>query len=380
MTPNIDLHERMRLIAARINEGRDSYAGRLDAWHRLGTVSGQFQTAEELLSAAKANFEVIKLQLEYRGQPVDGYGTFRIDQFPPKGLEDKAIPFQLKTGETYYLSFLAPVGSGYQVIQHTDGFELLDRLVGQIGGAHYETMGVLDFGRVVWAQVNPNFQIRVGEDVSDIYLSYITSHDSSRAHDIYETATRQVCRNTVKIGYLQKLAATLRIRHTRNAEKRVAALKMEIDEIKNVAMSMQERLTFLAGRRVQKESLTTIMNRLFPPTKNDDGVEESSTRRDNILAEILALYEFNDGNAFPEQRGTAYCLLNSLTNWVDHSRSSKGDGRAESAVFGSGDRLKTTALDLILAEAEGMPLMPVRGESVSVDWADLGLNIANTVN
>ena len=382
MSPSIDLAERIKIIGARIREGRDSYAGRLDAWHALGNVSGTFRSWKEMLDAAKAAFTVMKFQLDFQRSPVDAWGTFRLDNAIPLGLEEKAVKVTLADGQDYFLTFLGTVGGDYTVIQHTEGFDLLDHLVGQVDGAHYETMGTLDFGRIVWGQIDPQLSIRVGssDDVSEIYLTFHTSHDGSKAFDIYETATRMVCRNTFRLGSLKRLTSGMRVRHTKNAQKRIGDLKTEIDEIKSVAMTMQERLTYLSTRKVQKESLTTIFNRLFPPTKNDDGVEESSTRRDNILASILARYEYNDGDAFPEQRGTGLNLLNGIVEWVDHERSSKGDGRAESAVFGSGAKLKGDALDLILAEAEHMPLMPTRGPSVAVDWEEVGIKLPAKVN
>jgi len=356
MTPNIDQAERFKIISQRINRGQDSYAGRLDAWHNLGTVTGTFQTWKEMLVKASANFEVVKKQLEYNGNPVDAYGTFKVTNWK-EGEENR-------TG----LQFLGTVGEDYTVIQHTEGFELLDTLVNSIDGAHYETMGTLDYGRIVWGQVDPNIQIRVGDDTSDVFLSFLTSHDGSKAFDIYETGVRQVCRNTVRIGSLKRLAATLRVKHTKNSQKRIDNLKVEIEEIRNVAMTMQERLNFLANRKVTKPSLTKIMDKLFPKKQTEDG-EESSTRRDNILAEILAIYDSNDGDQFPEQRGTAYNLLNAVTNYTDHVRSSKGDMRSESALFGSGDKMKTTALGLILEEAEEMP--PIRQAVQVQDWKEL---------
>ena len=74
---------------------------------------------------------------------------------------------------------------------------------------------------------------------------------------------------------------------------------------------------------------------------------------------------------------TPYSLLNSITNYVDHTRSSKGNGngRAESAVFGSGNTLKASALDIIMGEAEKMPAMLTRGPGIAVDFAEIGLNV-----
>lgn len=97
MTPNIDAAERMKIIAARMNAGMDTYAGRLDAWHRLGEVTGKFTTWKEMLTKAHANFEVIKKQLEWFGVKVDAWGTFRRDDSPVKGAEAKSI--RVKDGQ-----------------------------------------------------------------------------------------------------------------------------------------------------------------------------------------------------------------------------------------------------------------------------------------
>ena len=374
MAQMIDAHEQRILIPALMQRGQDSYAGRLDAWHAMGKVSGVFQTLQAITLAAGANYEVLKKQLDWAGVKVPAWGTFRKDNGAVKGLEERQIRVKNSAGETSWLTFLASVGEGYTVIQHQAVGELLDSLVGQINGAHYETMGTLDYGKRVWAQINPNYQIRVGEDVTDVMLTYLTSHDGTTATEVYETATRQVCRNTVRIGRLNRLSNSLRLKHTKNSGKKIADWKMELAEIQDTAMTMQAKLNFLVAKRVTRESLDKIMLKLFPTKKDEDGKDlEGSTRRTNILGDILNLYEQNDNNTFPEQRGTAYSLLNSITNYTDHVRSTKGDARAESALFGSGDKLKTSALEMILAEAEGMPSMSmqyakgVTREQMSVD-------------
>ena len=108
------------------------------------------------------------------------------------------------------------------------------------------------------------------------------------------------------------------------------------------------------------------MERLFPKRTKENAagetVEVVQTRRENTLASILNLFEYNDGNAFPEQQGTAYALFNSVTNHVDHDRTGTSE-RAKSAMFGSGDRLKVSAFNTILEIAKDMP---------QVDFSQLG--------
>lgn len=375
MTPSIDLAERTKIIGANIQSGKDTYAGRLGAWHELGAVIGKFATYAEIEVAAKADFEVFKSQLrDGLNRPINAYGTFRWNRSDREaGNKEGAI-------------FLGTVGKDYGVIQHSTGGNLLDGLVGAIGGAHYETMGVLDFGRVVWIQVDPDISIRVGNDVSDVLLTFVTSHDGSKMAEVYETIYRAVCRNTLRAGRLKKLAAILRIPHTKNANRRIASWGAELAEIQSEALTMQEKLNYLAKRRVTRGSLETIMSKLFPVKASEsDKPAESSTRRDNVLAEILARFESNDSQAYPEQAGTPYALLNAITGWVDHDRSTRitdGDGssarnRAESATFGTGDALKSRALDLILAESESLPSI---AQSIPVtDWSEIGLTIPSEV-
>ena len=136
----------------------------------------------------------------------------------------------------------------------------------------------------------------------------------------------------------EKAKSTFRIKHTKNAQNRIADVRQTMDAIRGDVMSMEKKLQKLAQKRVTKASLENIMDKLFPQRKDEKGEKVDTTRRTNILRDILTLYDDNDGNAFPEQRGTAYNLLNSITNYVDHERSSKGGNRAESAFLVVGTR------------------------------------------
>src|ERR1019366_2534101 len=107
-TMMIDAHEQRVLVPVYMQSGIDTYAGRMDAWHALGNVTGKFETLEAITMAAGANFPVVKLQLEYDGFLVPAWGTFRVDQLPVKGLERQQIVRQ----DGRY-TFLAPVGEGY---------------------------------------------------------------------------------------------------------------------------------------------------------------------------------------------------------------------------------------------------------------------------
>ncbi len=317
----------------------NTYIGRQSAWHALGTVTGKYQTTEELLSDAGFQYVVFKSQLrDGLGRPVDAWGTFRWN------FSDKVA------GRKDAATFLGTVGKDYAVMQHSEGFKSIDAVMRTVDGAHYETAGVLGNGERVWALADLGLAAKVGDDVQNGYLLFSTGHDGSMAHSYRLCFTRVVCQNTLGAALSEKTKSALTVRHTKNAMAKLTDARTALDAMGSDVARIEDRLNFLAGRKCNREAVTKIFDRLFPKTEKGDELV-SSTRRDNILGDVMKIYELNDGNAFPEQRGTAYNLLNAITNYVDHERSTKEDGRAESAMFGTGDALKARAFEVIYETA-----------------------------
>ncbi len=343
----------------------NTYIGRQAAWHALGTVTGKYQTTDELLSDPGFQFVVFKSQLrDGLGRPVDAWGTFRWN------MSDKV------NGKKDAAMFLGAVGKDYAVMQHDEGFKSIDAIMQTADGAHYETAGVLGNGERVWALADLGFCAKIGDDVQKGYLLFSTSHDGTMAHSYRLCMTRVVCANTLGAALSEKTKADLTIRHTKNANGRLGDARAALASMGSDVARVEDRLNFLAGRKMNREALEDIMKRLFPMNVKG-GETRETTRRTNILSDVLKLYELNDGNAFPEQRGTAYNLLNAITNYVDHERSTKEDMRAESAMFGSGDALKTKAMEVIYQTAATLP-MTRTSAPIQVDWADVGLNVCAT--
>lgn len=311
----------------------NTYIGRQSAWHNLGTVTGNYLSWQSILSAGGLDFEVVKNQLEYQGNPVDAWGIFRTDN----------------------REFLGPVGEQYTPIQHAEGFALIDALVQSKDGAHYETAGVLGKGEVVWGLADLKLSVSVGADVQKGYLLFSTSHDGSMSHTYRTCLTRVVCQNTLNVALGERSKSVFRIKHTANNAVRINNAHDALANISADLKTVEQKLNFLVTRKVTKEAMVSVLDRLFPVREAKDGNPVESTRRDNLLTAILQNYESNDRNAFPEQRGTAYNLLNAVTEFADHERSTRGNGRAESALFGSGDTLKSKAFDVIMETANGMP-------------------------
>jgi phage/plasmid-like protein (TIGR03299 family) len=254
---------------------------------------------------------------------------------------------------------LGVVGDGYTIMQNKSAFDFIDYLLQARNGAHYESAGALGKGERIWVMAKLPDTIRIAgtEDISKLYLLIATAHDGSMAYTAKLVAERVVCENTLAVA-LGEVGAAVRIKHTKSAQARLAMGLKFMASVGNSVQTLNEKMNILASRKLTRESASAVLDRLFPPTMNDDGSEKTSKRRENVLATVLGLFDSNDKNAIPQVRGTAYNMLNAITEYTDHfrparitdSRKDYSDvqARAENALFGTGEKLKVSALEALL--------------------------------
>jgi phage/plasmid-like protein (TIGR03299 family) len=199
----------------------------------------------------------------------------------------------------------------------------------------------------------PKADISIGPDKHESYLVFTTAHDGSMAHTAKLTTVRVVCQNTLNSA-LSSEGAMFRVKHTTTADIRLERAKSLMTGITVDAKALETKLAQLASRKMTRETMVSVLNRLFPAPKEENA---NTTRRENVLTDVLNLYASNDNGAYPEIAGSAYNLLNAVTEYTDHFRSaritdsrqgwSQQQARAENAVSGTGDRLKSNALAVI---------------------------------
>lgn len=309
------------------------------AWHKLGTVVDGTQTWDETIKLANLNWTVTKSPLySNTGRELPVWGIFRDDNN----------------------EFLGSVGANYTPIQNKYSFNFIDALLETENGAHYDSAGALGKGERIFVSAKIPYQFKLAgtDDTHLTYLLFTTSHDGSLAAQCKLTDVRVVCNNTLQQSL--KLNGTFtRIKHTQQAEVKLELAKKMLSNAETGVLTLKDKLEHLSLKIMTKESYTSILDKLFPPDKDGN----SNTRRDNTLREITELFTSNDNNAIPEIKGTAYNLLNAVTQYTDHNRTVRqtADGktmynveqaRAESAIFGTGVQFKANALDIIIAETQ----------------------------
>ena len=319
----------------------NTYIGRRSAWHELGKVTGAYMTWSEIAQNGGLDFGVTKKQLFHpeTGEPIPAWGTFRDDNN----------------------GFLGSVGKSYSPIAHSTGFDMIDHVVGQVDGAHYETAGALGNGEVVWglADLNTVSRIKGTNDQTEHYLLFYTSHDGSKAWELRTTSVRVVCQNTLNMALGQRTNGAFRIYHTKNHVAKLDEAKKILEGFRTMVMEIDEIMNALARKRPTKEHKLKLFKDLFS-IKDPENIPSPTGKSIN---QILENYEGCDKGQSKALEGSAYMLLNAVTEFSDHQRAtrvtsangSKEESRSISATFGAGDQFKRKAYHKLLSMVETMP-------------------------
>ena len=303
-------------------------------WMSIGSDIVGSKSVSDALKRGGLNWEVIpeNIRLSSGGGDLDGWiATRRSDVSGPAGV-------------------LGVVGNRYAIIQNADLFSLTDVLAGE-GGAQFETMGSFWGGAKVWMlmRLPQNFKVG-GTDAVEKYLLVSGSHDGSGSVSVCLTSVRVVCQNTLAMA-LNTGRHLWRFKHTRNAAQQLKVVRTALKEEKETSIRWNEWANGLAARKVSPKYVEAFYTALLNPNKK----EETTTRMDNSKEALLALFcGGQEGALDPAMKGTAWGLLNSVTQWTDHDRSTRvaagrneNEARLDSIWYGSGANMKANAVALL---------------------------------
>jgi phage/plasmid-like protein (TIGR03299 family) len=238
------------------------------------------------------------------------------------------------------------VSNRYQIVQPREVMEFYRDLT-EVSGYELETAGVLKGGRKFWAlaRTGQNTALK-GNDQVNGYLLLATSCDGTLATTATPTTVRVVCNNTLTIA-LDGTTRAIKVPHSTRFDPQVVKKQL------GVAVSQWDefmyRMRMLAERKVQwHEAMGFFMNVLCDVTPNSKLPEVLPNER--ALRKVQSLYEGRGRGATLESaQGTAWGLLNAVTEYVDHERRARSNEyRMDSAWFGQGAQIKQRALDTAL--------------------------------
>jgi phage/plasmid-like protein (TIGR03299 family) len=307
---------------------------REDAWHQLGTVLPDSFTAEQAMEAGHlGGWNVRKIPVA----AVDGDAYLPMPGRNAVVRDNPVVPGRVDV--------IGDVGDAYRIVQNEEHAQFLNTLVDE-SGAHFETAGALDGGRLVFLTMKvPGHMLLGGIDKIDLYLAAINSHDGSMAFSLYTTPVRIVCKNTLNVS-ISGANNIFKVRHTRGVNATIAAeARAALDLSFNYLDAFQAEANALIDTTLTEMKFEEILKREFGAP--EDAAKATVTRSDKKIEEMLSL--FADASTQDGIRNTAWAGFNAITEWADHFSPTRGDerdeARARKAVLAP--QFKTRALDIM---------------------------------
>lgn len=308
-----------------------AYVGQ-NPWHGLGNRLATSEPIDIWIRQAGLNWEIGEVPVRYMVESVGRINA--ILSYPGNKVlyrSDTQAP-------------LSVVSQRFKVVQPREILEFYRDLTEQSGFA-LETAGVLKGGRKIWAlaKTGQSFTLR-GNDVTQAYVLLATACDGSMATTAQFTSVRVVCNNTLAIALNGKSGA-VKVPHQSKFDAQ--AVKQELGIAVSTWGDFMVRMKALSERRINaneaKDYLTTVFSRPHP-------LNAPCLPNERSMSAALALFNGQGkGAELTGAKGTAFGLLNAVTQFVDHERRAKSpDHRLDSAWFGKGAALKQKALDVAI--------------------------------
>ena len=235
---------------------------------------------------------------------------------------------------------LGIVSDGYKVVQPREILEFFDQMATD-HGFELETAGVLFGGKKYWALAKTPKHFSMGKDEVKAHLMLATACDGSMSTIAKYVTTRVVCQNTIQMALGEK-GGVVKTRHNTSFKSR--SVQEELGVFGDSWEKTQELILGISKRAVSaQEAITYLVNLLGDPQRPIEDQQEVGN-----IAHVLTKFQTGNymGSDLKSAKGTAWGLLNCVTEWQDHDRAKDQSRRLEYAWFSGGAQLKMKALEL----------------------------------
>lgn len=302
-------------------------------WHGLGHSLTPHQPLEVWAQQAGMDWRIEAADVHFiAGHPFPG----SLHKYP-----EQKVLFRSDTKAP-----LSIVSSRFKVVQPAEMLEFYRDLT-EIGGYELETAGVLKGGRKLWALARTHQSVTLkGGDTVNGYLLLATACDGTLATTAQFTSVRVVCNNTLAVA-LGDGAGAVKVPH--RSEFDAQTVKQQLGIAVTPWSSFADRIKELANCRMVEKAVEGFLTKVF--AYGHSGISpHAASFNEQAVQKVLGLYAGKGkGSELTSARGTAWGLLNSVTEYVDHHRRSHShDHRQDAAWFGQGAALKQRAWEQAL--------------------------------
>ncbi|MCW0159653.1 DUF932 domain-containing protein [Burkholderia pseudomallei] len=311
-----------------------AYVG-AEPWHGLGNKLAPNQPIELWAERAGMNWRIEEAEVRFVAAGNRSLGS--IHAFP-----EQKVLYRSDTKAP-----LSVVSARYQVVQPSEILEFYRDLT-EVGGFQLETAGVLKEGRKLWALARTGQSATLkGKDEVNGYLLLATACDGTLATTAQFTSVRVVCNNTLQIA-LGDSASAVKVPHRSQFDAQ--AVKRQLGIAISSWDAFMARTKALAERKVSDSAAETFLRRVLtystPNVADPDGLAVN----ERAIKAVGQLYAGRGKGAnLASASGTAWGLVNAVTEYVDHHRRARSeDYRRDAAWFGQGATIKQRAWGEVL--------------------------------
>jgi phage/plasmid-like protein (TIGR03299 family) len=242
---------------------------------------------------------------------------------------------------------LGVVGRGYHALQNRAAFQFFQPFL-DAGLATLHTGGSLSGGRKVWllARIEREPLVVGADDEVRKFVLLSNSHDGTTSVRVGFTPIRVVCANTLSLAHGGAGGRLIRVRHTRQLQGNLDALREVMDLADREFAATAEQFRFLAGRDISRTDLDTYVRKVFGIT-----AETPNGQQRLILGAVERLFETGRGSDLATAKGTWWGAYNAVTEFLTYERGRGQDTRLNSLWFGDSARRNTDALAAAVALA-----------------------------
>jgi len=330
-------------------------------WHGLGNQLPQNQPIEVWAQQAGMDWRIESSNVSYMAKNERGQNILM-------PYEEQRVLYRSDTHAP-----LSVVSQRYQEVQPKEILEFYRDLTEQ-SGFELETAGVLKGGRKFWALARTGQSAALkGKDVSNSYILLATACDGTLATTAQFTSIRVVCNNTLAIALRgqNSSAGVVKVPHSTkfDAEKIKQQLGISVRAWDEHMYEMKQ----LSQRKVTQQEAAAYFDAVFNNTNLSISEEDEniiqfyrnvarsqsthSSKADNkaepngrAISKVMTMFNGHGrGAELASAKDTAYGLLCSITEFVDHERRAMSrDHRLNSAWFGAGANIKQRGLEQAL--------------------------------
>jgi phage/plasmid-like protein (TIGR03299 family) len=297
-------------------------------WHEFGNPVPAGVSIEEMRQAAGLMWQIELAPLFYELTGAGGEPT-------RYGVRDKVM-YRADTN-----TVLDVVGANYVPAQNDEVLEFFREYLAT-GDLTLETAGSLWGGRYVWglAKLRVGFTLPGGDRVEG-YLLVANANKYGRGMIVKFVMERVVCWNTLTIA-LTESGRQITIAHNRkfDATARDDA-KLKLGLAVDTFASLEKEAVAFANYQLTEKQVNQVLAATFTLELT---AEEQPFKETRNVKRVRELYlGAGTGADLQSAQGTAWGLLNAVTQFVDHEYGRSADNRLRNAWFGGGEVTKRRA-------------------------------------